>query len=79
MRAVLFFVLLLFILSGIKLPLDKTLQKRSRSSQEDKIQLIMDHKVDAQIAIFGSSVALVQFNPSVIEKAAARTCYNFRT
>jgi hypothetical protein len=42
-----------------------------------KITNIIAHKVDAEVAVFGSSVALVHFNPYIISKITGKSSYNF--
>ncbi|WP_125047620.1 hypothetical protein [Pontibacter arcticus] len=39
--------------------------------------MIMNHSIDADIPIFGSSVALEHFNPALLTKATGHSAYNF--
>lgn len=41
-----------------------------------KVNWIMSHSIDAEIPIFGSSVAHVQFNPKIIGSLLGKSCYN---
>lgn len=41
------------------------------------VEKIMLHQLDADIAVFGSSVAWVHFDPMVIENVTGASCYNF--
>lgn len=50
-----------------------TLYKRK---SEDKISLVMKHAPDAEVMVFGSSVANAQFSPLEIEQGSGRSTYN---
>lgn len=41
-----------------------------------KVNWIMSHSIDAEIPIFGSSVAHVHLNPKIIQNMTGRSCYN---
>jgi hypothetical protein len=69
---ILFPLLLLIFLVLLQRTLD-TLYKRK---SEDKISLIMKHDRDAEIMIFGSSVANAQFSPIEIEQGTGLSVYN---
>ncbi|MCG1037812.1 hypothetical protein [Polaribacter sargassicola] len=48
----------------------------SGDSQTGKVNLIMEHKIDSDVMIFGSSVAEVGFNSNVIESNLNKSVYN---
>lgn len=48
----------------------------SNNAQTAKVNLIMQHKLDPQIIIFGSSVAEVGFNSNLISKITQKSVYN---
>jgi len=48
----------------------------SGDSQTGKVNLVMGHKIDSNIIIFGSSVAEVGFNSNVIESNLNKSVYN---
>ncbi|MEJ8801760.1 hypothetical protein [Pontibacter sp. H249] len=50
--------------------------KKSTIGQSGKVAMIMNHTVDADMAIFGSSVALVHFNSNILEKTTKYSVYN---
>lgn len=52
------------------------LVKHSDNAQTGKINLIMEHQIDPEIMMFGSSVAEVGLNAVEIEKRTQRSAYN---
>ncbi|WP_125185418.1 hypothetical protein [Botryobacter ruber] len=72
----LFFVLLFCFL----LLLEVTMQhgiKQNRKGEVGKVNGIISHELDADVAVFGSSVALVHFDPAIISNITGLECYNF--
>lgn len=52
------------------------LVSKSNANQTGKINLIMEHKIDPKIIIFGSSVAEVGFDTRILEKKINKSIYN---
>lgn len=68
-----FFPLLLIV---SLVALQRTLDSLYKRKSEDKISLVMKHSRDANIMIFGSSVANAQFSPLEIEQCTGLSAYN---
>jgi lysophospholipase L1-like esterase len=52
------------------------LVKHSNNAQTGKINLVMQHQIDSEIMMFGSSLAEVGLHPQIIEKHTKCTTYN---
>ncbi|GAA4434237.1 hypothetical protein GCM10023188_24930 [Pontibacter saemangeumensis] len=76
-RVLLFNILLIVILKLIGYGLDNLINAKYALRHKAKIDGVMDHTLDSDIAIFGSSVAYTHFNPSIISSKVNKTCYNF--
>ncbi len=68
----LFLFILLALLYGIQFAIDQAYKHRCT----DKVSLLMKHQVDAQLMVFGSSVAYVQFDAAVIGQETGLSAYN---
>ena len=68
----LFICLLLLMIFSIQYGIDYAYKRKCT----DKISLLMKHKVDDEVMIFGSSVAYVQFDPGIIQQETGLTTYN---
>ncbi len=49
---------------------------RYKKISQDKISLLMKHKIDSEVMIFGSSVAYAHFNSFLIQRKTGLTAYN---
>jgi hypothetical protein len=77
-RLALFNLGLAILLTGVMNFLNNERLKQNPPNDEAvKITNIMAHKVDAELAVFGSSVAQVHFNPYIISKITGKSSYNF--
>lgn len=60
------------VLLGLQYGIDMLYKKRVNH----KVNNLLNHKIDAPIMIFGSSVAIMQFDPAIIEQHTGLKCYN---
>lgn len=83
LKAVLFFLILILLLSGLKsirsgiISSTAKVKADSLTNQEKKLAGIVSNELDADISIFGSSVAWVHFDPNIISKKTNKAAYNF--
>lgn len=77
-RSLLFWIILLVIISGINATI-KYVAQQSVLFESAKINGIMQHQLDAEMMIFGSSVALVHFDDSTITKRSGIKTFNAGT
>lgn len=71
-QTVLFFAILIALILSIQKVVDISYNKHSLN----KINLLLEHKIDCNVMVWGSSVALVQIDPTIIEKETGLSCYN---
>lgn len=69
-------MLVFIILFGIQALLDKGV-RQSGYGYFNKINLLAEHKLDPEIAIFGSSVSEVGLDPAIIKISTGLETYNF--
>jgi hypothetical protein len=74
---VLFFCLVFITLVGLLHVILDFGVKSVRVDQIGKINVIANHEMDTEIAIFGSSVSEVGIDPSILEKCTRLRCFNF--
>lgn len=60
------------VLIGLQFGIDTLYKKRV----SNKVNQLLNHQIDAPIMIFGSSVAIMQFDPAIIEQHTGLKCYN---
>ncbi len=70
-----FSLLAILVIGGIEKSLSY-LVSCSGNAQTGKVNLVMTHKIDPNLVIFGSSVAEVGFNSALIAKKLNKTVYN---
>lgn len=75
-RALVFLFILLLLLGTIKALLYTGITKVDRG-QISTVGKIVNHQQNPSIAIFGSSVAWVHFNPEIVTNITGKSCYNF--
>ncbi len=74
--AVKYSLLFLLILVGILLGLQHTLDYLYKKRASDKYALVLNHKLDPDIMIFGPSSTLRHFNPNIIKDITGYSSYN---
>lgn len=74
-RLVMFAALLLLLACGIHLAINTGL-RRIKTSAFGASNQIMDGRVNAQIVVTGSSRALLQYDPRIIQTVTSRTAFN---
>lgn len=60
------------VLIGLQYGIDMVYKKRVKH----KINALLNHQIDEPIMVFGSSVAAMQFDPTIIEQHTGLKCYN---
>lgn len=71
-KAVLFVVFVISIVAVVQWLVDYAYNKTSKN----KFNLLLNHDIDEEVMIFGSSVAYVHFDPATITKYTGLSCYN---
>lgn len=79
LKKILFFIAPIIIISyPLDIFISNSLKGKALSEGEYEVwNDILDHKIDAEIAIYGSSRAWVHFNPSIFEIELHQKAYNF--
>ncbi len=75
-KAIRYSVLFLLILSGILCSLQYLLDYLYKKRATDKYALVLNHKLDPDIMIYGPSSTLKHFNPNIIQNITGYSSYN---